>query len=284
MKNKAKIPALITILIAVFVILIFNFIKLYYTNETPDKFKDCDVLVHFIDVGQGDSVFAQLPNGETMLIDAGENGYDVVDYISSYGEDTLDYVIATHPHSDHIGGMTDVINTFEVKKFFMPDASNNTASFENMLDALIFRDVNAQYIKAGDVICNKDGLKIEVLSPGKNGFDDLNDMSAVVKLTYKNKSFLFTGDAEKNAEKQIKGNVKADVLKVGHHGSDTSTGKAFLDKVDPDVAVISVGEDNDYNHPDNRVIKRLESKNITIFRTDISGDILIGTDGEKIIY
>lgn len=284
MKNKSRLPVLITALIAVIVVLIVNYVKITRTNEISDKFKDCDVLVHFIDVGQGDSVLAQLPGGETMLIDAGENSYDVVEYISTLGIDTLDYVIATHPHSDHIGGMTDVINTFEIKKFFMPNASNNTASFENMLDALIDRDVNAKYIKSGDIICNKDGLKIEVLSPGRNDFDDLNDMSAVIKLTYKNKSFLFTGDAEKNAEKQIKGNVKADVLKVGHHGSDTSTGKAFLDKVNPKIAVISVGAGNDYNHPDNRVIKRLEKKNITILRTDFLGDIIIGTDGEKIIY
>ena len=282
--GTTKISLIICVILVAIIALAVNFFNSTDNTVTDEKYKDCDVLVHYIDVGQGDAIFANLPGGKTLLIDAGETGADVVDYITGIGETKIDYVIATHPHSDHIGGMEDVINTFEISKFFMPEVSHTTSVFENMIDSLIEKQVDSEYIKSGDVIFDSDGLKIQVLSPNGDEFDDLNNYSAIVKLTYKNKSFLFTGDAEKKAEKLITGDVSADVLKVGHHGSDTSTGKAFLDKVNPEVAVISVGAGNDYGHPDDRVLKRLEKKNITILRTDISGTIIIGTDGDNIIY
>lgn len=283
--RTTKVSLIITAIIAVVFSFAVEFFNSPLNTQNPQKFKDCDVLVHYIDVGQGDAIFVNLPDDRTMLIDAGETDTGIVDYITGIGETKIDYLIATHPHSDHIGGMADVINTFEINKFFMPEVSHTTSVFENMIDALIVNQVDSQYIKSGDIICDSDGLKIQILSPN-NGqeFDDLNNYSAVVKLTYKNKSFLFTGDAEKKAEKLITRNISADVLKVGHHGSDTSTGKEFLDKVNPEIAVISVGAHNDYGHPDSRVLKRLEKKNITILRTDISGTIIIGTDGDNIIY
>ena len=221
-----------------------------------------------------------------MLIDAGTNDSvaTVCDYIDAIGEDTLDYVIATHPHADHIGGMDGVLDEFDVGTFYMPDVQSNTRTFESMLDSLETSDAKVIKAEAGVVVCEEDNLKIQLIAPTEDYYDEINDYSAVVKLTYGETDFLFMGDAEKYAENKITADVSADVLKVGHHGSDTSSGEKFLKRVNPSCAVISAGRDNDYGHPHREVIDRLNKRNIKIFRTDLLGTVVIGSDGENIEY
>ncbi len=247
---------------------------------------DSPLCVHYIDAGQGDSIFVKLPNGETLLIDAGDNeaGVDVVGYLKDLKVNKIDYLVATHPHSDHIGGMDDVINKFDVKAMYMPKVSHNTVTFSSLLDAIEEKDVKLKVAKAGVNILKEENLSIDILSPDDRTYEDMNNYSAVLKITYGNTGFLFMGDAEKEIENKLKSNLKSDVIKVGHHGSDTSTGEKFLKKVSPEVAVISVGEENDYGHPHDKVVERLKKHNIKIFRTDYDGTVVIGSDGEKIVY
>ncbi len=242
-----------------------------------------ELIVHFIDVGQGDSTFIELPNGETMLIDAGEREYgdSVVAYIFNQGYDTLDYVVATHPHTDHIGGMVDVLNAFPTKNFYMTSYVNPTQTFDDMLTAVENNGAAVHEVMAGTVILDEPELLVEVVAP-KVLADDSNNNSVVIKLTYGENKFLFTGDAEKDEEDGIWTNIKCDVLKVGHHGSDTSSTKNFLKKVEPTYAVISCGLYNSYGHPDEAVLKRLYDRNINVYRTDIQGTIVFRSDGKDI--
>ena len=226
-----------------------------------------DMYVHFIDVGQGDSIFIEFANNETMLIDAGEKDQSdkIVTYIFEQGHDTLDYVIATHVHSDHIGGMAEVLNNFKIKNFYMTEAKATTKTYDNMMLAVKDSKANVHYV-------------VEVIEPNKVGKDQ-NNNSIVVKLRYDDNDFLFTGDMEN--EEDVVG-MKCDVLKVGHHGSETSTSEKFLDEVEPDYAVISCGLHNSYNHPSDKTLNMLESRGIKIFRTDIQGTIVFKSNGKDI--
>lgn len=241
---------------------------------------------HFIDVGQADSTLVKLANGETMLIDAGDNktGIDAVAYIKNAGIKRIDYLVATHPHADHIGGMSDVIKQFDIGRIYMPDAAANTKTFSDMLDAIEEKNIPVTKAAAGVNIFSFDNMSADIIAPNSEKYDDLNNYSAVVRLTYGDTAFLFMGDAETLSENEITAEVKADVIKIGHHGSDTSTGKNFIMRVSPRVAVISVGEGNSYGHPKKSVLDRLNANSIKIFRTDTDGTIVVGSDGKSIIY
>ena len=243
-----------------------------------------DLKVHFLDVGQGDSIFIELPTNETILIDASikDASNKIINYLREENVSKIDYVFATHPHSDHIGGMSAVIKTFDIGQIYMPKAVTTTKTYENLLLTIKDKNLKIKAAKAGNTIIDTDDLKLVVLAPNQDSYESLNNYSIVLKLTYKEKSFLFMGDAETLSEKEITGDVQADVLKVGHHGSRTSTNQAFLNKVNPSYAVISVGLNNDYKHPHQEVIDRLEKKNIKIYRTDQNGDIIFTTDGYNI--
>ncbi|MDD4540548.1 MAG: MBL fold metallo-hydrolase [Eubacteriales bacterium] len=247
-------------------------------SNTSNSNLSADLGVHFIDVGQGDAIFIELANGQTMLIDAGErnSGDQVVSYIKLLGYNKIDYVIATHPHSDHIGGMTTVINKLNIGKFYMPDIEHTTKTFESMIDALISNDVDVYRAAAGVDILKDNGLHARFLSPASSYGSNLNNWSAVVKLDFGQNSFLFMGDAESQVENSLS-NVKADVLKVGHHGSDTSCGSTFLNKVAPKISVISVGN-NSYGHPTQSTINKLTSIGCQVYRTDLSGTIIVTSD------
>lgn len=257
-----------------------------YPSDTPR------VSVHFVDVGQGDCSLI-MHDGQTILIDSGEKGTEeiVIDYITNQGINSLDYVIATHPHSDHIGSLDDVINAFSVKNVIMPRLSEintpTTAAYESLLNAV--KNSGARVIPATVGATYSIGqLEMTVLSPLEQS-EDINNMSVVVNLTFGETSFLFTGDAEAPAEKiMLNGEyaryLNADVLKVGHHGSSSSSSKRFLDKVTPDIAVISCGQGNDYGHPHKETVSALTSRDVEILRTDEKGTIVIESDGHNITY
>ncbi|MCD8238692.1 MAG: MBL fold metallo-hydrolase [Clostridiales bacterium] len=237
--------------------------------------------VHFIDVGQGDAIFIELPNNETMLIDAGPKTGIVPGYIKSCGYSSINYVVATHPDADHITGMAEVLNTFSVGTFYMPEKEHTTQTFENMIDAVSNNGCEAVYALAGKTIVDTEGLKVYFAGPVKI-YDDNNACSAVVKLEYNQNSFLFTGDAEETSENDMIAagyDLKADILKVGHHGSSSSTSAAFVKAVSPKEAIISVGADNSYGHPTAETLAVLNSAGVNIYRTDEVGTIVVTSDG-----
>lgn len=245
--------------------------------------------VHFLDVGQAECILIKTPEQKVILIDAGKNVHEdtVVSYIKSQGINTIDVVVGTHPHEDHIGGLDAVINSFNINKVFMPKVSHTTKTFEDVLNAIKNKDLKVTTAFAGTNIEVDTSLKIEILAPNSDSYDNINNYSAVIKLTYNNTSFLFTGDAESISEQEMtsKGyDLKADVLKVGHHGSATSTTALFLKKVDAKYAIISVGKDNSYGHPDNLVLNRLKTFGVEVFRTDEVGTIIAISDGETIKF
>jgi len=241
--------------------------------------------VHFIDVGQGDSIFIQ--QGEkTMLIDAGEGdqGTVVTKYLNSLNVDNIDYLVGTHPHSDHIGGLATVINSIPVNQAIIPDIEHDTKTYENFIDALIDKEIDTLPATAGDKYSLGEA-EFEILGPVRDDYEDLNNWSIVIKLTFGENSFLFTGDAESFAETDIinsGGDLSADVLKVGHHGSTTSSTLKFLRKVSPTYAVISCGIDNSYGHPDPIITKRLANMKITTYSTHTSGTVIAMCDGKTI--
>ena len=277
MKNKVKIIGSIVILA---IILVVGFIG--KNKPTENQY----VSVHFIDVWQGDCQLIELPEGRTMLIDAGDNGTEdvIIEYIDELGIKKIDYLLATHPHADHIGGMAEIISHFDIGEIFMPRVQNNTRTFEDMLEEIDKKGLTISSAYEGKVIFEYSGVKAEILSPKKDKtYEEMNNYSAVVKLTAGEKSFLFMGDAEKEIESEILNyDIKADCLKVGHHGSSTSSGLEFLKKVSPEYAVISCGVDNDYGHPHKETMNSLEKVAKKVLRTDKSGTIIIRCDGSKL--
>jgi len=248
------------------------------------------LVVHFLDVGQADSILLELPDGQNLLIDAGNraDGDLVVDYIKARGINRLDYVIGTHPHEDHIGGLAQVIHSFDIGRFYMPRVIHTSKTFEDLLIVVKDQGIKIKTARAGVNLIEQDQLKAYFLSPVRDHYDNLNHWSAVLQLIYGNTSFLFTGDTESINEFEMltlsSKRTQADVLKVGHHGSDSSTTEHFLKALNSSYAVISVGKDNPYGHPSPVVLKRLQEHGVVTFRTDELGTIKCYSDGEKIRF
>lgn len=240
--------------------------------------------VNYIDVGQGDSIFIQLPNNQTMLIDAGEayKSDNVINYLNNLGITKINYVIGTHPHTDHIGGLEKVINTFDIGSIYMPRASSTTKTYEDLLTTISSKGLKVKTAKSGMVVLDDNNLKLEFIAPNSDSYSELNNYSAVLKLTYLDNTFLFMGDAETLSEEEITSEIKADVIKVGHHGSDSSSSLEFVKKVSPEYAIIMVGEGNSYNHPYQSIIDRYENVGAKVLRTDLDGNIVCDSDGKEV--
>ncbi|EHL19164.1 hypothetical protein HMPREF9628_01721 [Peptoanaerobacter stomatis] len=244
--------------------------------------------VHFIDVGQGDSTLIITPDKKTVLIDAGDEQHSsrTTGYIKSQGIDKLDLVIATHPDADHIGGMDKVIKNFDIGMFSMPLVSKDTKQYKEIKQELKNKKLKNKPLYTGDGLSVGKDVKLQILSPQKNKtYSDTNEYSIVARLSYKEVSFLFMADATMENEIAIINDfddISSDVLKLGHHGSSTSTSDYFLGKVNPSIGVISCGKNNKYGHPHKEVMNLLEKYNIMIFRTDKQGSIVLKSDGYKI--
>ncbi len=287
-----KKKQILSILAAVAVLFagIYGFISNNNNSSQLNNLKEPEngenVVVNFIDVGQGDCEFIQLPDGKCMLIDSGEAQYaeSVIGKIKQLGYKKIDYLVATHPHIDHIGGMSEIIERFDIGKIFMPKVSNNTKTYEALLNTISDKGLSITSAKAGKQIYSDESLDIKFLAPISSTYDEINNYSAVVRLDYAKTSFLFMGDAQKQAEEEMletySGNaLKADVLKVAHHGSKYSSCTGFLRAVNPDYAVIEVGKDNPYDHPHIDAVRRIKISGAQILRTDEMGDIAVSSDG-----
>lgn len=247
------------------------------------------VNVFYIDVGQGDCELIHTENAD-ILIDAGENLPEnpakIISFAKQLEIEKFDYVIATHPHSDHIGGMADVLRKIPTDAVIMPYLSEEntptTRIYEELLDTI--EELNIPVLEAEPgASYTVGGLTLNILAPLEQD-ENLNNMSVVVKVCYGNSSYLFEGDAESSAESAILDNgenVRADILKAGHHGSRTSSTKAYLKAVDPEIAVISCGEGNSYGHPHQQTLDKFRELGIAFYRTDTQGTITVGTDGER---
>lgn len=241
--------------------------------------------VHFLDVGNADCILVRQEE-HSMLIDAGEAGdyRTIADYLNRYGVKKLDLVIATHPHADHIGSMAEIIENVPIDRFvmsFMPEGKEpTTATYLSMLEALDAHHIEVEEATPG-AIYTLGTAQLQILAPLSED-EDANAISVVTRLTFGKRAFLFTGDAESPVEGQLitqRYDLQADVLKVGHHGSRTSSSAAFLKAVAPQYAVIPCGEDNRYNHPHDEALRRLTAAGVEYYRTDLCGDVVFTTDG-----
>lgn len=267
------------------IILALLSVLLYFHNNT---YADNNyITVHFIDVGQGDASLIQV-NGLNMLIDSGpeSNRYNIISYLDNLKITTLDYIIATHPHEDHIGNMATIIKKYTVKNFYAPKVTHNSVCFENMIGSLSDKKLKINILNTSTYLNLGENTNISIFSPPPNYFsDNFNNHSPIIKIQYGNISFLFTGDAESEIEQMVlleNSDIQCNVLKIGHHGSSTSSTPEFISKANPDIAVISVGKKNSYGHPATETITTLNNNNVTLLRTDKIGNIVLCSDGTNI--
>ncbi len=248
-----------------------------------------EIAVHFLDVGQGDSTLFQTPQG-SILVDCGENDFQerVVEYLHAQGIYELEYFIITHPDSDHMGGAPYILENIKVKKFIINGQEKDTKFFTDTLDVIENREIDHDIAYPGDVI-QLGALQISVLGPYRLDFSDSewNNASLILYATYGNRSFLLTGDAEKEGEADLlkyhKFDIDCDVFSAGHHGSKTSNSKELLEAATPQYVVISCGKDNKHKHPNQEALDVFASVGATVFRTDELGSIVFVTDGENLV-
>lgn len=287
-RGKKKPSALLSLIVLVLVLVMSFFgVETEQGKHTNTYLSDGEAYVHFIDVGQGSATLIQSEESG-ILIDTGEAEYSesLVTYIKSCGVETLGYVVASHPHSDHIGGMTDVFGEFEVGKVLMPELSEinipTTRLYEKFLTFIDENDMSVEFPKSGDEY-NYRGISMKILGPVEQ-VEDLNDMSLICKVNVFGTDFMILGDAEKqelsSVYQKVKKGFKSDVLAMGHHGSSTSIHKNFLTATDADVAVISCGRNNSYGHPHNEALEYVEDNNMELYRTDYDGSVVFRCTAE----
>lgn len=241
--------------------------------------------VHFIDVGQADSALIEC-DGETMMIDGGNvaDSNVVAAYLKKEDVTELNYVVCSHAHEDHVGGLSGALSVTKADNIYAPKTEANTKAYKNFKKKAEEQNVEIKHPNVGDKI-QLGSSTVEFLGPVDENGKDLNSTSIVLKITYGNTSFLFTGDAESNEEAEILNSgadLKSTVLKVGHHGSRTSTSYPFLREVMPQYAVISVEKGNSYGHPNEETLSKLSDAGVEVYRTDESGDIVMTSDGNSI--
>lgn len=256
------------------------------TSPTPQVTPPPQLKISFIDAGQADCTIVQYGNS-AMIIDAGGNATTatLISIIKKMGIKEFDVVVGTHPHEDHIGGLDAVINNFQIGTIYLPNVSNNTQTFEDVLKTIQSKGLMVTMPVPGKSFTLGNDVQCTILAPNSSSYPDLNSYSIVIKMTFNGKSFIFTGDAGTDSEKEMlaKGyNLKADVLKVGHHGSASSTSLEFLKAVSPLFAVLFLGKDNPYGHPHQETISKLNSAGVKIYRTDLNGTIIIADNGANL--
>lgn len=253
--------------------------------EAPAEPELGDMTATFIDVGQGDSTLVTLPDGKVMLIDAGEASasQNVLDALEAADVDDIDYLVATHPHADHIGGMEAVLDTYDVDEVWMPDAPDTTETYEGFLDAVDAEGCPVEKAVAGEEIVGEDaGYTVDVLAPSDDvDSEDMNDYSAIVKVTYGDTALLFTGDA--SAQEIVDANPgHVDVLKAAHHGSETGTNAEVMTETTPEFVVMSYAEGNSYGHPDQSTLDAVSAAGATAYSTAANGNVTATSDGEQV--
>ncbi|MCX6003339.1 MAG: ComEC/Rec2 family competence protein [Chloroflexi bacterium] len=297
MKKFIRLLTVISLILALLTSSACNQILSTSTNSTPSTnspitttsqgttTQESLLEVYFLDVGQGDCEIVRYQDA-TMLIDAGTNASAtlLVSTIKSMGISKFDVAVGTHPHEDHIGGLDAVINNFSIGKLYMPKVTTTTKTYTDVLAAIkdkgytVTTPISGSTFNLGDAQCT-------ILAPNSQNYEDMNNYSIVIKVTYGTTSFLFTGDAQALSEEEMLAegyNLKADVLKIGHHGSDSSTTPQFLKAVSPQYGVIEVGKGNDYGHPHQTTLDKLAAANIKVYRTDLNGTIIFRCDGSRL--
>ena len=257
------------------------------TDKEIQKVEGEFLQVHFIDVGQGDATLI-ICNEHAMLIDAGKNdtGTALQYYLEKQGITALDYLIGTHPDEDHIGGMDVILTKFDCKTVMLPDCEKDTSSYRDVISAIEYKSYQVTRPVVGNTY-SLGNAEFTIIAPNEKEYEDINNMSIGLLLTHGENRFLFTGDAEREAEEDILSNgidIEADVLHVGHHGNERGTTVAFMKAVQPAYAVISCGRENPYGHPHTRTLDTLQKNNVQLFRTDVQGGIIAYSDGAEITW
>lgn len=258
--------------------------------QVERKIVDGIMEIHTIDVGQGDSILV-IQGEQVMLVDCGTRakGDTVVKYLKNLGIEKIDILVGTHLHDDHIGGMAEVIRNFEIGTLYVPDNYNNeitTYWYIDFLDAIEEKNINCIYPTVSTTFEIGDA-NIKIVAPNSKEYKNMNNYSIVLMVTYGETDVILMGDAEELSEQEILKNglyINADIIKLGHHGSNTSSSEKFLKAVNPQYAIISAGKGNTYHHPIKTVMERLENLGITVYRTDESGTIIMSTDGKNVSF
>lgn len=285
MDKKKKI---ISSIIGIIVVLLAGYFGIDLTQDSKVP-EDSQLMISYMDVGQGDAAYIKV-NGNDILIDAGprSNSKELLEQLKAKNIDDFELVIATHPHEDHIGGMVDVFKEYEVKAFYSPKITHTTKTYENLVKAVKDEGLKTKELKSGMVIDLGEGAKFEVFTPQKSEYEELNDYSPIMKLSFGDTSYLFTGDAEKLAEEEAlakyKTSLDSDAIKFGHHGSSSSSSNAFIEAVSPKYGIISCAKDNKYGHPHRETLDIIKKYNIKTFRTDTDGEIILTSDGKSINF
>ncbi len=284
-KKKPKLKNWLPVLLAVIICATAALILLaeYYEPYPVSNKSAATLEVLVIDTGQADSILVAMSTGQTMLIDAGEaaSADAISEELDEHGIKKIDMLVATHPHSDHIGGMSKMITRYDIGMVCMPDMKSNSKTYKNLIAAIDEKNIPVMEARAGESF-SLGAARCDIVSPGANDDINANNESVVIYIDYLDTECLFTGDMEETAEENLLDAgcmIDADILKVAHHGSSTGTSEAFLEAVSPEYAVISCGEGNSYGHPHEQTLALLTDYGLTPYRTDLSGDISFTSDG-----
>ncbi|MGB4588678.1 MAG: MBL fold metallo-hydrolase [Clostridiaceae bacterium] len=293
MRKRSYAPIILIIilvlgLIGIYVMLDYGIIGVEKSSDVSRiQMVKAPIKVHFIDVGQGDSILLQV-NDKNILIDAGEEDQSqiIIDYLKTYDIEKLDMVFLTHPHEDHIGGMGEVLNSFSIGEFYAPNKVIVTTSYERMASALKSQGKVINDLTGGMEFTFDNGISLSILSPNKPSYLSPNNYSPIMRLSMGNSAFLFTGDAEELIETEVLKaglNVTANILKAPHHGSKTSSSVPFLEKVAPEYIIVTSDEGNDHNLPSPEILARYNGTGAKTLLTEEMGNIVFSTNGKEVL-